>query len=252
MILYGGGHCKQLRRVSPGRGQDCLEVTRQPVYGILPEYLPRTYFPSVPIASDTLYTDTEGRFVLTFPALRPNTDGNVFCSYYIIATVTDRTGETQRAENSIPVGDIPYTSHISFKDHESWDRILLVKDTCPELKIAVRNLNGTDLNMSGTYNLIQDNKTVFSGSFCQQETSQPDWASLPCGSYQVSVPAPWIEARGATPVRQSFTLFGLADTASPVETPLFFYPSDGEFPVFYIGHVKKNIMYWPNCLRRIR
>ena len=217
------------------------EVTRQPVYGILPEYYRRTYFPSVPIASDTLYADTEGRFVLTFPALRPNTDGNVFCSYYIIATVTDRTGETQRSENSIPVGDIPYTIHISFKDNESWDRILLVKDTCPELKIAVRNLNGTDLNMPGTYNLIQDGKTVFSGSFCQQETSQPDWASLPSGSYQVSVPAPWKEAPRATPVTQSFTLFGLADTASPVETPLFFYPSDGEFPVFYIGTREKEL-----------
>ncbi len=217
------------------------EITCRPVFGMLPEYYRSSHFPPVSIASDTLHTDREGRFTLTFPAVRPNAEGNVFCSYQIIATVTDRTGETQRAENYIPVGDIPYTIHISFKDNDSWERIPLVKDSRPELSIAVRNLNGTDLDMPGTYNLIQDGQTVFSGEFFGQETSQPDWTSLPSGSYRISVPAPWKEATEETPATQSFVLFGLADTISPVDTPLFFYPVDGEYPVFYIGTREKEL-----------
>ena len=98
------------------------------------------------IANGEAETEVDGSFVIKFqavPDLSVAPESEPIFSFAIIADVTDTTGETRSAQQSVRLG---YTSMQASLDSESWQ----TADQAVELKLETSTLDGEKIPASGT------------------------------------------------------------------------------------------------------
>ncbi|MDR3217713.1 MAG: hypothetical protein LBU22_01820 [Dysgonamonadaceae bacterium] len=104
----------------------------------------------VQIANGSVRTGADGKFNLSFLAEKAFEDNNlkvVSYSYDIEVTVTDTNGETQNSITTVNVGDKSMYMTINQLND------LIDKSDMPAIRIAVYNLNTTQLSKTGAYEI---------------------------------------------------------------------------------------------------
>ena len=187
------------------------------------------------IFTDTLKTSEKGEFRLAFPALRPPGDTSLHGMLELEITAVDITGETQQKTALLPVSGFRYTIHTDFLHHEGDVRDnILIREKGPYFRFLVKSSNGFDQDLPLTCHFLQQGDTVFTDILLSGQMYQPPWDSMRSGRWEMAA-----GTDGAEPYHGSFYLLSLKDTVSPADTAIFFYPLEGEPPVFLLGTVDK-------------
>lgn len=124
------------------------EVTRQK---LVKRWWYHSYSDPVPVVNDTITTDAEGNFRISFAALANEKDlkeENLLYQYTINATVTDVSGETRQATTTLKIGLKNLLTSISVPE-----RVKLGED----LKIGIENtnLNGNQVPVTGSIKIYK-------------------------------------------------------------------------------------------------
>lgn len=210
-------------------------VFRQPLFR--PYYRDPNLFPEdeLPYWTDTVHTDTDGRFRVAFPAEKKGTKSSWGSVLQVHFSATDPAGETRQQQSFLPINAYRYTirSRMGVASTAVANRILVLEHG-PFLALDVQNSAGFDQEVQGSYALSRNGVKQFSGTFTGKETSQPPWSSLESGSWELSC-----DLEGAPPYKETFYLVSIHDTVSPVHTAAFFCPLETPGPSFLLGTVDK-------------
>ncbi|NDV95813.1 hypothetical protein D0T84_12960 [Dysgonomonas sp. 521] len=176
-----------------------------------------------PFVNDTLKTNDDGSFEIVFtPQLGDDKSYTPFnqqnYTFEITATVTDLNGETQSNKHSINVGNISMAIRIDIPE-------LLEKSGNDKIKITAKNLQGEDIETSGTYMLysLDENNSaknkVSEGSFKsgEQASLKSSLKNLSSGKYQLQIKA--LDSKNnEIAEKKDFTLYSYNDKKPPVKT----------------------------------
>ncbi|MDP4270924.1 MAG: alpha-2-macroglobulin family protein, partial [Bacteroidota bacterium] len=109
------------------------------------------------IATGTAKTDANGQFTISFPVEKdPNSSAYPWLAYNfnVEASLTDKTGETQQADLSVPVGNVSMA--LDFEMPQDVDR-----EHLPKIIIRANNLSGMSVTAKGSYRLYRyENQTL--------------------------------------------------------------------------------------------
>lgn len=201
-----------------------VEVVRQPSHF----WRYRTY-PNMPDENEavTVYTDTlqtagDGAFTVNVPIIMPEQyDEQVkrYFNFVVTAYVTDVSGETQSAEQSLPYSDRPTLLTCDVPEQT-------LADDLRTIKFAYLNNAGEPIDGDVTYYIDNDRYT------CKANTEVAfDGKSLASMRHRL------VAYCGTDTLTQSFVTFTLQDRRAPIETHDWFYVSARQFksksaPVF--------------------
>lgn len=201
-----------------------VEVVRQPSHF----WRCRTYTDmpndneAVTVYTDTLQTAGDGAFTVNVPIIMPEQyDESVkrYFNFFVTAYVTDVSGETQSAEQSLPYSDRPTLLTCDVPEQT-------LADDLRTIKFAYLNNAGEPIDGDVTYYIDNDRYT------CKANTEVAfDGKSLASMRHRL------VAYCGTDTLTQSFVTFTLQDRRAPIETHDWFYVSARQFksksaPVF--------------------
>lgn len=201
-----------------------VEVVRQPSHF----WRYRTYAnmpddnEAATVYTDTLQTDNDGAFTVNVPVIMPEQyDEQVkrYFNFVVTAYVTDVSGETQSAEQSLPYSDRPTLLTCDVPEQT-------LADDLRTIKFAYLNNAGEPIDGDVTYYIDNDRYT------CKANTEVAfDGKSLASMRHRL------VAYCGTDTLTQSFVTFTLQDHRAPIETHDWFYVSARQFksksaPVF--------------------
>lgn len=174
----------------------------------------------------TVKTNDDGSFEITFTPesgdgynsfLRPYNDRQIY-TFNVTATVTDVNGETQSNSYSLNVGNVSMI--IDLEIPEQMERSGEYK-----LNIAAKNLQGADIETSGTYTVhtLDDDNTVqnkvLAGTFKtgEQTDLKHRLQTLTSGKYQLQVTAKDNTGNDITE-KKDFVIYSYSDKKPPFKT----------------------------------
>ncbi len=201
-----------------------VEVVRQPshfwryrTYANMPDDNEATT-----VYTDTLQTAGDGAFTVNVPIIMPEQyDEQVkrYFNFVVTAYVTDVSGETQSAEQSLPYSDRPTLLTCDVPEQT-------LADDLRTIKFAYLNNAGEPIDGDVTYYIDNDRYT------CKANTEVAfDGKSLASMRHRL------VAYCGTDTLTQSFVTFTLQDRRAPIETHDWFYVSARQFksksaPVF--------------------
>lgn len=201
-----------------------VEVVRQPshfwryrTYANMPDDNEATT-----VYTDTLQTAGDGAFTVKVPIIMPEQyDESVkrYFNFVVTAYVTDVSGETQSAEQSLPYSDRPTLLTCDVPEQT-------LADDLRTIKFAYLNNAGEPIDGDVTYYIDNDRYT------CKANTEVAfDGKSLASMRHRL------VAYCGTDTLTQSFVTFTLQDRRAPIETHDWFYVSARQFksksaPVF--------------------
>ena len=201
-----------------------VEVVRQPshfwryrTYANMPDDNEATT-----VYTDTLQTAGDGAFTVNVPVVMPEQyDEQVkrYFNFVVTAYVTDVSGETQSAEQSLPYSDRPTLLTCDVPEQT-------LTDDLRTMKFAYLNNAGEPIDGDVTYYIDNDRYT------CKANTEVAfDGKSLASMRHRL------VAYCGTDTLTQSFVTFTLQDRRAPIETHDWFYVSARQFksksaPVF--------------------
>lgn len=177
-----------------------------------------------PFDKGTVKTNNDGSFEITFipqpgemNSVRPLSNTQNY-TFEVTATVTDTNGETQSNKYSITVGNISMAVKIDIPDQ-------LEKSSEDKIAITAKNLQGQDIETSGTYTLYSLDKNdsiqnqISSGSFKSGEQLQlkSSFKNLNSGKYRLQVKALDSKNNEITE-KKDFVLYSYNDKRPPIQT----------------------------------
>lgn len=174
------------------------------------------------VYTDTLQTAGDGAFTVNVPIIMPEQyDEQVkrYFNFVVTAYVTDVSGETQSAEQSLPYSDRPTLLTCDVPEQT-------LADDLRTIKFAYLNNAGEPIDGDVTYYIDNDRYT------CKANTEVAfDGKSLASMRHRL------VAYCGADTLTQSFVTFTLQDRRAPIETHDWFYVSARQFksksaPVF--------------------
>lgn len=174
------------------------------------------------VYTDTLQTAGDGAFTVNVPIIMPEQyDESVkrYFNFFVTAYVTDVSGETQRAELSLPYSDRPALLTCDVPEQT-------LADDLRTIKFAYLNNAGEPIDGDVTYYIDNDRYT------CKANTEVAfDGKSLASMRHRL------VAYCGTDTLTQSFVTFTLQDRRAPIETHDWFYVSARQFkskstPVF--------------------
>lgn len=174
------------------------------------------------IYTDTLQTAGDGAFTVNVPVIMPEQyDEQVkrYFNFVVTAYVTDVSGETQSAEQSLPYSDRPTLLTCDVPEQT-------LADDLRTIKFAYLNNAGEPIDGDVTYYIDNDRYT------CKANTEVAfDGKSLASMRHRL------VAYCGTDTLTQSFVTFTLQDRRAPIETHDWFYVSARQFksksaPVF--------------------
>lgn len=174
------------------------------------------------IYTDTLQTAGDGAFTVKVPVVMPEQyDEQVkrYFNFVVTAYVTDVSGETQSAEQSLPYSDRPTLLTCDVPEQT-------LADDLRTIKFAYLNNAGEPIDGDVTYYIDNDRYT------CKANTEVAfDGKSLASMRHRL------VAYCGTDTLTQSFVTFTLQDRRAPIETHDWFYVSARQFksksaPVF--------------------
>lgn len=174
------------------------------------------------VYTDTLQTAGDGAFTVKVPVVMPEQyDEQVkrYFNFVVTAYVTDVSGETQRAELSLPYSDRPTLLTCDVPEQT-------LADDLRTIKFAYLNNAGEPIDGDVTYYIDNDRYT------CKANTEVAfDGKSLASMRHRL------VAYCGTDTLTQSFVTFTLQDRRAPIETHDWFYVSARQFksksaPVF--------------------
>lgn len=177
---------------------------------------------AVTVYTDTLQTAGDGAFTVNVPIIMPEQyDEQVkrYFNFVVTAYVTDVSGETQSAEQSLPYSDRPTLLTCDVPEQT-------LADDLRTIKFAYLNNAGEPIDGDVTYYIDNDRYT------CKANTEVAfDGKSLASMRHRL------VAYCGADTLTQSFVTFTLQDRRAPIETHDWFYVSARQFksksaPVF--------------------
>lgn len=201
-----------------------VEVVRQPSHF----WRYRTYAnmpddnEAATVYTDTLQTAGDGAFTVNVPIIMPEQyDEQVkrYFNFVVTAYVTDVSGETQSAEQSLPYSDRPTLLTCDVPEQT-------LADDLRTIKFAYLNNAGEPIDGDVTYYIDNDRYT------CKANTEVAfDGKSLASMRHRL------VAYCGTDTLTQSFVTFTLQDRRAPIETHDWFYVSARQFksksaPVF--------------------
>ena len=201
-----------------------VEVVRQPSHF----WRYRTYAnmpddnEAATVYTDTLQTAGDGAFTVKVPVVMPEQyDEQVkrYFNFVVTAYVTDVSGETQSAEQSLPYSDRPTLLTCDVPEQT-------LADDLRTIKFAYLNNAGEPIDGDVTYYIDNDRYT------CKANTEVAfDGKSLASMRHRL------VAYCGTDTLTQSFVTFTLQDRRAPIETHDWFYVSARQFksksaPVF--------------------
>ena len=201
-----------------------VEVVRQPSHF----WRYRTYAnmpddnEAATVYTDTLQTAGDGTFTVKVPVVMPEQyDEQVkrYFNFVVTAYVTDVSGETQSAEQSLPYSDRPTLLTCDVPEQT-------LADDLRTIKFAYLNNAGEPIDGDVTYYIDNDRYT------CKANTEVAfDGKSLASMRHRL------VAYCGTDTLTQSFVTFTLQDRRAPIETHDWFYVSARQFksksaPVF--------------------
>lgn len=202
-------------------------------------------------AEGSLFTDDNGEFALTFiPERREDfsTPQSIY-TYVVEATVTDINGETQVANYSVTVGDV---SMILETDMPK----LYEKNSNEKIVITSKNLDGTEIEVEGTYQiyLLNENdsidRQVAQGEFMsgEQQEIKKLISRFKSGKYQLKLTSK--DDRGnLIDAQNDFIIYSYNDKKPPIKTNDWFiikrstFSSDNDAEVILGVSEKVNVLY---------
>lgn len=174
------------------------------------------------VYTDTLQTAGDGAFTVKVPIIMPEQyDEQVkrYFNFVVTAYVTDVSGETQSAEQSLPYSDRPTLLTCDVPEQT-------LADDLRTIKFAYLNNAGEPIDGDVTYYIDNDRYT------CKANTEVAfDGKSLASMRHRL------VAYCGTDTLTQSFVTFTLQDRRAPIETHDWFYVSARQFksksaPVF--------------------
>ena len=127
LLFKRGGY--QLRRISLAGVAVAYRVFRQPLFR--PYYRDPNLFPEdeLPYWTDTVHTDTDGRFRVAFPAEKKGTKSSWGSVLQVHFSATDPTGETRQQQTFLPINAYRYTirSRMGVANTAAANRILVLE-----------------------------------------------------------------------------------------------------------------------------
>lgn len=171
-------------------------------------------------------TNDDGSFEIIFTPesgdgygsfLRPFNDRQIY-TFNVTATVTDVNGETQSNSYSLNVGNVSMVIALEIPEQ-------MEKSGDYKLNIAAKNLQGVDIETSGTYtvHVLDDNNTiqnkVLEGSFKTGEQTEikSRLLALSSGKYQIQVTSKDNKGNDITE-KKDFVIFSYNDKKPPFKT----------------------------------
>ncbi len=171
-------------------------------------------------------TNDDGSFEIIFTPesgdgygsfLRPYNDRQIY-TFNVTATVTDVNGETQSNSYSLNVGNVSMVIDLEIPEQ-------MEKSGDYKLNIAAKNLQGVDIETSGTYTVhaLDDNNAtqdkVLDGSFKTGEQSEmkSKLLALSSGKYQLQVTAKDNKGNDITE-KKDFVIYSYDDKKPPFKT----------------------------------
>ena len=188
-------------------------------------------------ADGTVKTNADGSFEIVFtpeagdgnrPLLRIANDKQIYV-FNITATVIDVNGETQSNTYNLTVGNVSMVINIEVPEK-------IEKNGTDELKIQTRNLEGQDIETSGTYTIYRlDEKDsiqskVLDGQFRTglQTELKNKLKSLTSGKYRLQVKA-LDNKNNEVDEKKDFILYAYSDKKPPVKTAIWVAQKNVEF-----------------------
>ena len=178
-----------------------------------------------PFDKGSVKTNDDGSFEITFTpqpgegnSVRPLSDNMQNYTFEVTATVTDTNGETQSNKSSITVGNISMAIKIDIP-------LQLEKSSEEKISITAKNLQGQDIETSGTYNLYILDKNdsiqsqVSTGAFKSGEQSElkSTLRNLSSGKYRLQVKA--LDKKNNEIIdNKNFILYSYSDKKPPIKT----------------------------------
>ena len=177
------------------------------------------------LATDTIQTDDEGRFVVKVPMVMPEGRsagvrefGNRFYNFVVEADATDAAGETHHGETSLPLSDRPTAFSVAMPSQ-------IEADSVAQVSFSYLNNAGKPIAGSVAYQIKDDKqKTKESKTVAANEPFKMQFSALKSGRYTLEAIC------GNDTVKQNFVVFSLKDKHPAVETHDWFYASAAEFP----------------------
>lgn len=176
-------------------------------------------------------TNSEGVFELSFTPQKPE-ENRLFPSIYsytVEATVTDITGETQSGVYTLVVGDVSMIISLEMSDR-------MEKSSEEKVVISARNLNGSPITATGTYQLFSllENDSIHQevarGDFITGE--QPELKNtliaLPSGKYRVKLTSNDDQGNEVT-TEEDILLFSYEDKHPPIKTNAWYLEKNTRF-----------------------
>lgn len=176
-----------------------------------------------PFAKDTVKTNEDGSFEIVFTPqpgeekrYSPFNQQNY--TFEITAAVTDINGETQSNKYSINIGNISMGIQIEMPGQ-------VEKSGNDIIKINAKNLQGEDIQTTGTYTLysLLDNDSINNkiseGSFKtgEQEALKSSFKNFASGKYQIQIKA-LDSKKNEVSEKKNFILYSFNDKKPPVKT----------------------------------
>lgn len=190
------------------------------------------------IASGTAKTDANGQFSITFLAEKGEAGANypwLAYNFNVEVSLTDKTGETQQADFSVPVGDVSMA--LDFDMPQQVDR-----EHLPQIVIRANNLSGIPVSAKGSYQLfryenqtlqelddnqklIREKKPRLEAEFEANKPINTDrWNPLPSGEYLLVAESNDEQGRTIKEERR-FTLFHFYEKEMPKTAYVWLYKS---------------------------
>lgn len=196
--------------------------------------------PATPMVADTVLTDADGRFTLSFKLDSLN-NGRIWHRGYgnnfeVTASATSEAGETVTDTYRFAATSRRYNYNLQCAS-------ILCKDKALPVKASVSNFAGQWLDVEGTFRLIDlsTDRQVLEDTFRSNRPIHTDsWCSLPSGSYRMEICAKGDTLSQGFGQTAEFTLFSKSDRVSPAGNPLFVYTENdtvqaGKPAVLYVG-----------------
>ncbi|MDR1092463.1 MAG: hypothetical protein LBL79_15450 [Prevotella sp.] len=174
----------------------------------------------------TVKTNDDGSFEIIFTPesgdgynsfLRPFNDRQIY-TFSVTATVTDVNGETQSNSYSLNVGNVSMVIDLEIPEQ-------MEKSEDYKLNIAAKNLQGADIETTGTYSVyaLDDNNAIrnkaLDGKFKTGEQAglKNRLQTLASGKYQLQVTAKDSDGNDITE-NKDFVIYSYGDKKPPVKT----------------------------------
>jgi uncharacterized protein YfaS (alpha-2-macroglobulin family) len=152
------------------------------------------------VEADTVTTDNEGKFTIKFKAADNQMAFPVTYAYSINATITDASGETHTASQTVKVSANPLILDVLIPAH------LLSKDN-PDFKLNLQNVNGQP--QSGTAQVSIYKLNAPDQAFKERLWAAPDQVVMEMGEFKKNFPAyAWQQEDDKTKWGQTNTITG--------------------------------------------